>query len=221
MATTPSLHDRLHDHVHLRDIAWLVAIALVVLSLTRGACGPWRRHRPPKQIVMSTGASDGAYHAYALRYQAIPCGAGHGTRADAVEGRRRKTSTGSAGMPTTSTSRWCRVELTREASRASSASASVFYEPVWVFYRDRASSNAAPNWRQADRRSVAGQRHGGTGPVARAIVGAGPAAGRNWSSSAGSRPPKPSRAAPSAPLSLSPPSTGRPWRSCWPRPACD
>ena len=26
---------------------------------------------PPKQIVMSTGAPDGAYHAYALRYQAL------------------------------------------------------------------------------------------------------------------------------------------------------
>jgi len=38
--------------------------------------------------------------------------------------------------------------LTREAEPGLVSLGSVFYEPVWVFYRDRTSSSAAPNWQE-------------------------------------------------------------------------
>src|SRR5512138_666153 len=65
------LHDRLHDHVHLRDIAWLVAIAVALLGLAGWGLSRLAPPPPPKRIVMSTGAPDGAYHAYAARYREI------------------------------------------------------------------------------------------------------------------------------------------------------
>jgi TRAP-type uncharacterized transport system substrate-binding protein len=136
MATPPSLHDRLHDHVHLRDIAWLLAIALAVLALT--AWGLWHLAPPPppRQIVMSTGASDGAYHAYALRYQALLAEDGmelvlkpsKGAQENLERLRRHIDDVDVALVQS---------GLSRETEPGLVTLGSVFYEPVWVFYRDQ------------------------------------------------------------------------------------
>jgi uncharacterized protein len=136
MATPPSLHDRLHDHVHLRDIAWLVAIALVVLALT--AWGLWylAPPPPPRQIVMSTGAPDGAYHAYALRYQAIL--AEHGMQLVLMPSKGAQENLDRLRQHADDVDvALVQSGLTREAEPGLVSLGSVFYEPVWVFYRDR------------------------------------------------------------------------------------
>src|SRR5512139_3288577 len=135
MATPPSLHDRLHEHVHLRDIGWLLAIALVVLALT--AWGLWylAPPPPPRQIVMSTGAPDGAYHAYALQYQAILAEQGmelvlkpsKGAQENLERLRRHIDDVDVALVQS---------GLSRESEPGLVTLGSVFYEPVWVFYRD-------------------------------------------------------------------------------------
>jgi TRAP-type uncharacterized transport system substrate-binding protein len=135
MATPGSLHDRLHEHVHLRDIGWLVAIAIVVLALT--AWGLWQLAPPPppRTIVMSTGAPDGAYHAYALRYQAILAERGMELVLKPSKGAQENLERLRGDVDDVDVA-LVQSGLAREAEPGLVTLGSVFYEPVWVFYRD-------------------------------------------------------------------------------------
>jgi TRAP-type uncharacterized transport system substrate-binding protein len=167
MATPPSLHDRLHDHVHLRDIGWLVAIALVVLALT--AWGLWylAPPPPPKQIVMSTGAPDGAYHAYALRYRAILAEQGmelvlkpsKGAQENLERLRRHIDDVDVALVQS---------GLTGEEEPGLVTLGSVFFEPVWVFYRDPKVLERSSEL--AGKRIAIGAPGSGTAELGRALA---------------------------------------------------
>jgi TRAP-type uncharacterized transport system substrate-binding protein len=125
----------LHDHVHLRDIGWLLAIALAVLALTAWGLWSLAPPPPPQQIVMSTGAPDGAYHAYALRYRDILAEQGmdlvlrpsKGAQENLERLRRHVDDVDVALVQS---------GLTREDEPGLVSLGSVFYEPVWLFYRD-------------------------------------------------------------------------------------
>jgi len=54
-----------------RDRVVLLAIAGVALLLMAGLVAIFWQPAPPKVVVMSTGAEDGAYHAFAQQYRAI------------------------------------------------------------------------------------------------------------------------------------------------------
>ena len=128
------LHDRLHDHVHLRDVAWLMVIAIVVLAVLGWVLYLLAPPPPPKQIVMSTGAPDGAYHAYAQRYKAILAEDGvelvlkpsQGAQEN-LERLRHHTDDVDVAL--------VQSGLTRTPEPGLVTLGSVFYEPVWVFYR--------------------------------------------------------------------------------------
>jgi hypothetical protein len=130
-----SLHDRLHDHVHLRDIAWLLAIAIVVLALAAWGLSRLAPPPPPKQIVMSTGAADGAYHAYAQKYREILAEYGmdlvllpsKGAQENLDRLRRHADDVDVALVQS---------GLARASEPGLVTLGSVFYEPVWLFYRD-------------------------------------------------------------------------------------
>jgi TRAP-type uncharacterized transport system substrate-binding protein len=130
------LNNSLNDHIHLRDFAWLLAIALVVLVLTTWGLLRLAPPPPPKQIVMSTGAPDGAYHAYALRYRAILAEYGvdlvlkpsRGAQEN-LERLRRGTDGVEVAL--------VQSGLTRPEEPGLVTLGSVFYEPVWIFYRDK------------------------------------------------------------------------------------
>ncbi len=131
-----SLHDRLHEHVHLRDIAWLIAIAVALLALAGWGLSRLAPPPPPRKIVMSTGAPDGAYHAYATRYRAILAEYG----IDLV----LKPSRGAQENLERLRSRVDDVDvalvqsgLTRPEEPGLASLGSVFYEPIWIFYRDK------------------------------------------------------------------------------------
>ena len=131
-----SLHDRLHEHVHLRDIAWLIAIAVALLALAGWGLSRLAPPPPPRKIVMSTGAPDGAYHAYATRYRAILAEYG----IDLV----LKPSRGAQENLERLRSRVDGVDvalvqsgLTRPEEPGLASLGSVFYEPIWIFYRDK------------------------------------------------------------------------------------
>jgi len=135
MATPSSLNDRLHDHVHLRDIGWLVAIALAVLALTGWGLWTLAPPPPPKTIVMSTGAPDGAYHAYALRYQAILAEQGMTLVLKPSKGAQENLERLRGHLDDVDVA-LVQSGLNREAEPGLVTLGSVFYEPVWVFYRD-------------------------------------------------------------------------------------
>ncbi len=167
MSTPPSLHDRLHDHVHLRDIGWLVAIAIVVLALA--AWGLWHLAPPPppRTIVMSTGAPDGAYHAYALRYQAILAERGmelvlkpsKGAQENLDRLRNRIDDVDVALVQS---------GLTGEEESGLVTLGSVFYEPVWVFYRDTRVLQRSVEL--AGRKIAIGAPGSGTAELGRALA---------------------------------------------------
>ncbi len=118
----------------IASVPIMIAVALCVWIMVHFA-----RPLPPDTIVMTTGSADGAYHGFALRYQAIL--ERHGVKlqlrpsSGALENLDRlkdpssgvdvgfvQTGLGSAGTADSL------VSL-----------GSLFYEPVWIFYRSEAT----------------------------------------------------------------------------------
>lgn len=64
---TGFLRKFLTDDVAPRDAILLVAGSVALLALAGWRF--WQLAPPPKRVVMTTGAKDGAYHAYAQRYR--------------------------------------------------------------------------------------------------------------------------------------------------------
>jgi TRAP-type uncharacterized transport system substrate-binding protein len=135
MTSPSSLHDRLHDHVHLRDIGWLLGIAIVVLALVAWGLWSLAPPPPPKQIVMSTGADDGAYHAYALRYREILATYGMDLALKPSRGAQENLERLRQHADDVDVA-LVQSGLTREKEPGLVTLGSVFYEPIWVFYRD-------------------------------------------------------------------------------------
>jgi len=107
--------------------AVLVTLCVGVLIANRFA-GPL----PPRHLVISTGREDGAYYRYALEYQRIL--ASQGFRLDIQPGpgavatlRRLAAGEVDAGF--------VQGGLTSAPATGVTALGSLFYEPLWVFYR--------------------------------------------------------------------------------------
>ena len=162
-----SLHDRLHDHVHLRDIAWLLAFAVALLALAGWALSRLAPPPPPKRIVMSTGAPDGAYHAYAARYREIL--AEYGVELvlkpsmGAQENLERLRS-GTDGVEVA----LVQSGLTRTEEPGLAGLGSVFYEPLWIFYRDKRVLERS--FELAGRKIAIGAPGSGTAELGRALA---------------------------------------------------
>jgi TRAP-type uncharacterized transport system substrate-binding protein len=116
----------------------LAAGLLALVLLTTGIVWLVARHfapPPPKVVVMSTGAEDGAYHAFALRYRDIL--AQHGVTLEL------KPSTGALQNLERLREREDGVSLALVQGGLANAEntpgvvtlGSLFYEPLWVFYR--------------------------------------------------------------------------------------
>jgi len=131
---------RLPENIEGRALAWYVVAVLVLLVLLGWGLSRLAPPPPPKRIVMTTGTEDGAYHRYAQRYREEL--AEHGVElvllpsSGAVENLER-LRTGANGV---------QVGLVQGGLvRASDADqlvtlGSVFYEPIWLFYRGKQTS---------------------------------------------------------------------------------
>jgi TRAP-type uncharacterized transport system substrate-binding protein len=167
MTAPRSLHDRLHDHVHLRDIAWLVAIAVALLALAGWGLSRLAPPPPPKKIVMSTGAADGAYHAYAARYREILAEYGidlvlmpsRGAQEN-LERLRNRTDGVEVAL--------VQSGLTRAEEPGIASLGSVFYEPIWIFYRDKRVLERS--FELAGRKIAIGASGSGTAELGRALA---------------------------------------------------
>ncbi|MGZ8981485.1 MAG: hypothetical protein ACXW2D_12100, partial [Burkholderiaceae bacterium] len=162
-----SLHDRLHDHVHLRDIAWLLAIAVALLALAGWGLARLAPPPPPKKIVMSTGAPDGAYHAYAARYREILAEFGIELVLKPSKGAQEnleRLRSGTDGVEVA----LVQSGLTRAEEPGLASLGSVFYEPIWIFYRDKRVLERS--FELAGRKIAIGAPGSGTAEVGRAIA---------------------------------------------------
>lgn len=118
-----------------RVLAPYVLAAAALLALAAWAVLHLAEPAPPKVVVMSTGPLDGAYHAFALRYQAhlaaygitleLRPSAGSVENADRLKSRKDGVSLAlvQGGF------------LNAENAPGLATLGSMFYEPNWIFYR--------------------------------------------------------------------------------------
>src|SRR5262245_26331813 len=111
----------------LISAAVVVALGLGVAVANRFA-GPL----PPRRLVISTGREDGAYYRYALEYQRVLAAQGFKLEVQPGPGsvatlRRLAAGEVDAGFVQGGTTPTNAGEVT--------ALGSVFYEPLWIFYR--------------------------------------------------------------------------------------
>jgi TRAP-type uncharacterized transport system substrate-binding protein len=162
-----SLRDRLHEHVHLREIGWLLAAAFALLALLAWALWKLAPPPPPSRIVMSTGAADGAYHAYALRYRAIL--AEHGMELVLLPSKGAQDNLDRLRLHADDVDvALVQSGLTRDTEPELVSLGSVFYEPVWVFYRDTRRLERGADL--AGKRIAIGATGSGTAEFGRALA---------------------------------------------------
>ncbi len=170
------------------------ALALAGWGLSRLAPPP-----PPKTIVMSTGAPDGAYPAYATRYREIIAEYGVDVVLKPSRGAQEnleRLRSGTDGVEVA----LVQSGLTRAEEPGLASLGSVFYEPIWVFYRDKRVLERT--FELAGRKIAIGAPGSGTSELGRAL------------------PPTRWQPVRSTPPSLYPRWTARRWPGCWPRAMC-
>ena len=131
---------RLHlSKISLRDAAASVLPLVVLVLAAFWIAYQFVKPAPPKTFVMTTGTEDGAYHGFAKRYQEVL--ARNGIRlelrpsAGSVENLERLAATQNGTQPGID------VGLVQSGSGIPQdypglfTLGSVYYEPVWVFYR--------------------------------------------------------------------------------------
>jgi uncharacterized protein len=146
---------------------WLFLAALV---LAAGVFGVWKLIKPsaPTRIVMATGPSGGAYAIFGKRYAEI-------FKRDGVtlELRESKGSVENIALLRDTTNdvevALLQSGVATEAQREELISlGSLFYEPVWVFYRDKTALDRITQLR--GKRLGVGAQGSGTRPVVQALL---------------------------------------------------
>jgi TRAP-type uncharacterized transport system substrate-binding protein len=137
MLSTEFVRKRLTDNIEGRDLVWYVVGILVVLAALGWVLARLAPPPPPNRVIMTTGAEDGAYHRYAQRYREAL--SRHGVElvlqpsSGAAQNLERLRS-GEGGV---------QVGLVQGGlvQRADAEQlytlGSLFYEPIWVFYRGK------------------------------------------------------------------------------------
>ena len=130
-----STQERLTAGLTRKERLLLGAIVALALGLIVALVAVFWQPAPPSRVVMSTGAPDGAYHAYALRYREILARSGVELvlrpSAGSVENLQRLRSRD--GDVTLALVQGGLAEP-GDAERIISLGA-VAYEPLWVFHR--------------------------------------------------------------------------------------
>ena len=154
------LRSKLTDTIRSRDMGWLVGALVFVLVLAGWGLSKLAPPPPPRRVIMTTGAPDGAYHRYAQRYRALLAAQGVELElrpsSGALENLQHLRS-GEGGVE---------VGLVQgglvEANDADNlvSLGSLFYEPIWVFYRGASTIDRLSELR--GRRIAIGIPGGGT-----------------------------------------------------------
>ncbi len=175
MATNP-LHQlkrlRHLSQLSLRDMIAVLLPALLVIGGVLWAAHYFVKPAPPKSLTISSGADGGAYHGFAMQYREILARDGVDlivkSSAGAVENLERLRDPDS-GVDVALVQSGL---LGEEPADGLVSLGSLFYEPVWLFYRED------PGLPAADRQqagvlagdAAAGQHLQGQPPGAAAVV---------------------------------------------------
>lgn len=131
------LRDRLPERIEGRALIWYGLALLALLALLGWALEKLAPPAPPRRVVMSSGAEDGAYHRYALRYRDLLAERGLElvlrTSSGAQQNLERLRS-GEGGVEVALVQGGL-VQPSDEDNLMTLGSA--FYEPIWLFYRGK------------------------------------------------------------------------------------
>jgi TRAP-type uncharacterized transport system substrate-binding protein len=168
LAAPELLRRHLPTKIGGRDLGWYVLGVLVVLALLGWTLAKFAPPPPPKRVVMTTGAADGAYHQYAERYRAKLAAAGVDLELRPSSGALQnleRLRTGADGVQVGLVQGGLVTDA--DAERLETLG-SLFYEPVWVFYRGKATMERLSDL--LGRRVAIGVRGGGTHALGTAIA---------------------------------------------------
>lgn len=168
MRHTDFLRKRLPENIEGRALTWYVVGIIALLALLGWGLAKLAPPPPPKRIVMTTGAEDGAYHRYAQRYRELI--ARHGVElvlrpsSGAAENLER-LRTGADGVEVG----LVQGGLVQETdAQQLTTLGSLFYEPIWVFYRGKDTIERIADLR--GRRIAIGIPGGGTHALGTSIA---------------------------------------------------
>jgi TRAP transporter TAXI family solute receptor len=168
LAAPELLRRHLPTNIGGRDLGWYVLGVLVLLALLGWALVQLAPPPPPKRVVMTTGAPDGAYHKYAELYRAKLAAAGVELELRPSSGALQnleRLRTGENGVE---------VGLVQGGLVAASDAdqlvslGSLFYEPVWVFYRGKETVERVSDL--SGKRIAIGAKGGGTQVLGSAVA---------------------------------------------------
>jgi len=132
------LRDRLPERIEGRALLWYALALVVLLALLGWGLAKVAPPPPPRQVVMSTGAEDGAYHRYALRYRQVLADRGLQLILRPSSGAQQnleRLRSGEGGVQVGLVQGG--LVLPEDAERLVTLG-SAFFEPIWVFYRGTA-----------------------------------------------------------------------------------
>jgi TRAP transporter TAXI family solute receptor len=168
LLSTERLRAHLPTRIGGRDLGWYVLGVLVLLILLGWALDKVAPPPPPKRVVMTTGTPEGAYHRYAQQYREQLAAAGLVLElrpsSGALENLERLRS-GADGVEVGLVQGGLVVEADEQQLVTLG---SMFYEPIWVFYRGKAIVERIHDLR--GRRVAIGPRGSGTHALGSAIA---------------------------------------------------
>ncbi len=139
MKSPAFLRERLPERIEGRALIWYALALLALLALLGWILAKFAPPAPPRQVVMSTGAEDGAYHAYALRYKQEMAERGLELVLRPSSGAQQnleRLRSGEGGVQVALVQGGL-VQPGDEDHLMTLGSA--FYEPIWLFYRGKAA----------------------------------------------------------------------------------
>lgn len=131
------LRARLPDRIEGRALLWYALALLVLLALLGWGLAKLAPPPPPRQLVMTTGAEDGAYHRYALLYRQELAERGLELILRPSSGAQQnleRLRSGEDGVQVGLVQGG--LVLPEDAERLVTLG-SAFFEPIWVFYRGK------------------------------------------------------------------------------------
>lgn len=162
------IRTRLPENIEGRALVWYTLGLIALLALIGWGLAQIAPPPAPKRVVMTTGAEDGAYHRYALRYREVLAREGVELvlrpSSGAAENLQRLRS-GDGGVE---------VGLVQgglvqpDDAKKLESLGSFFYEPIWVFYRSKSTLSLISELRGL--RVAIGSPGGGTNVLGRSIA---------------------------------------------------
>jgi TRAP transporter TAXI family solute receptor len=164
------LQRRFDNYISLRDIAVASWPALLIIGVTLAVAYHFVQPAPPKELVLAAGSEDGAYYGFAKRYRTI-------LARDDINLVLRKTP-GSIENLTSLSDDNSDVDVafvqggigTADDNPDVESIGSLFYEPVWVFYRSVRTLDRLTQLR--GKRIAVGPDNSGTRVLAMALLAA-------------------------------------------------